>query len=237
MNRCDSSSNSRVNTNQFLQVKAIDECLKLHGLLCPPEFFQFHETLVKFFKKNFHDEIRRLTMDGMSDALSSLSRSQSQTAASSAHYASSSYEQSLRRSVSSASTARFAIPPIQVGQPFNLTPPLNSPIGDGSSATTNVNGAIQSSKQTPLQRHLAHLARHGINGVSSAPGENMASTSLSAESPHNSFVHVGSASSVPQPSGASSYIGSLQSFGSIKGRLSRFGSLSLSFGRRGAKDS
>src|SRR6266540_2633316 len=139
MNRCDSSSNSRVNTNQFLQVKAIDECLKLHGLLCPPEFFQFHETLVKFFKKNFHDEIRRLTMDGMSDALSSLSRSQSQTAASSAHYASSSYEQSLRRSVSSASTARFAIPPIQVGQPFNLTPPLNSPIGDGSRATTNVN--------------------------------------------------------------------------------------------------
>lgn len=238
MNRCDSSSNTSFVSilNQSLQVKTIDECLKLHGLLCPPEFTPFHETLVRFFKKNFHDEIRRLAMDGMSDTMSSMSRSQTVAASSSAHYASSSYEQSLQRSASSASTARFAIPPIQVGHPLNITPPLNSPVGD-SSSTTNINGASQSSKQTPLQRHLAHLARHGINGVSSAPGDNMAATSFSAESPHNSFVHVGSASSVPQASGASSYIGSLQSFGSIKGRLSRFGSLSLSFGRRAAKDS
>jgi dedicator of cytokinesis protein 3 len=208
----------------MFQVKTIDECLKLHGLLCPPEFIPFHEALVKFFRKNFHDEMRRLAMDGLSDyAVSNRSTQQSATGSSS-QYVSSSYEQSVKRSVSSVSTTRFPLPSINVGRVFTVTPPLQSPIIE-----TN-----PSSKQTPLQRHLAHLAKHGMNGVSASLGEN-APISPSTESVRNSFVHVGasSTSTAHQPSGvsaAASYMGSFQSFGS---RLSRLGSLRVTFGRKG----
>lgn len=41
----------------------IDSCLKLHGQLCPPEMLAFHATLEKFFRKNFADEILRLSVD------------------------------------------------------------------------------------------------------------------------------------------------------------------------------
>jgi len=221
------------------QVRVIDSCLKLHGLLCPPEFIPFHETLEKFFKKNFRDEIRRLAVDGMSDSItvSTISRSHNMTSPSS-QYPASTYEQSVNRSLSSASTARFVIPPLNVGRPFNtLAPPLESPVSQGETNGKN----HPSTKQTPLQRHLAHLARHGINGVSSAPGDIGGIDSLSAESPHNSFVNVGngihgnSGTQQSGPSVAASYMGSMGSFGSLKGRFSRFGS--LNFGRRGPSNS
>ncbi|KAF8894918.1 cytoplasmic protein [Gymnopilus junonius] len=206
------------------QVRIIDSCLKLHGLLCPPEFTPFHETLERFFKKNFRDEIRRLVVDSDSITVST-SRSQHMTSAS--QYPSSAYESSIKRSLSSSSTARFQIPPLNVGRSI-LTPTLESPLNPGG-------------KQTILQRHLAHLARHGINGVSSAPGDMAGTDSLSAESPHNSFVNVSNGihgTSAAQASGASvatSYMGSMGSFGSLKGRFSRFGS--LNFGRRGGSHS
>ena len=111
-----------------------------------------------------------------------------------------------------------------------------SPISPVSAVNGSHNNlGLTASKQTPLQRHLAHLARHGINGLSSAPGDIGGSDSLSAESPHNSFVNVGNgihATPTAQISGgsvATSYMGSIGSFGSLKGRFSRFGS--LSFGR------
>ena len=213
------------------QVRIIDSCLKLHGLLCPPEFITFHDALEKFFKKNFRDEIRRLAVDGMSDSItvSTVARSNNNMTSSSSQH---SYEQSVTRSLSTSSTARFVIPPLNVGRSFtNLTPTLESPVSPGGNSSNH-----PSAKQTPLQRHLAHLARHGINGVSSAPDIG-GTDSLSTESPHNSFVNVGNGihgNSGAQQSGASvatSYIGSMGSFGSLKGRFSRFGS--LSFGRRG----
>jgi len=210
------------------QVRTIDSCLKLHGLLCPPDFSRFHETLEKFFKKNFRDEIRRLAVDGSdSITVSTSSRSHNMTVVTTS-YPSSSYEQSMKRSISSFSTARFGIPPIQVGR-LTMTPPLESPI----SAVSGGNISPTVSKQTPLQRHLAHLARHGINGLSSAPGDLIGgSDSLSAESPHDSFVNVGNGiHGTAQMSGASvatSYMGSMGSFGSLKGRFSRFGSLNFS---------
>ncbi|KAF7376035.1 hypothetical protein MSAN_00018300 [Mycena sanguinolenta] len=212
------------------QVVVIDHCMKLHGHLCPPEFIPFHETLEKFFKKNFRDEIRRLGLETAPDPISpSLGpRATSQ-------YPPSAYEQSLKQSMaSSASTTRprvpFFIPPLQLGRSVLGTPPLSprSPMSPPD--------ALPPVKQTPLQRHLAHLARHGINGVSSAPGDTAGSDSLSAESPHNSFVNVGNGvHAVPgaKMSGASVATSkSFTSFGSLKGRFSRFGS--LNFGRRGA---
>ena len=139
----------------------------------------------------------------------------------------------MKRSISSSSTARFGIPPIQVGR-LIMTPPLESPVSPVSGGNGgNISPTV--SKQTPLQRHLAHLARHGINGLSSAPGDLIGgSDSLSAESPHNSFVNVGNGihgTPAAQMSGASvatSYMGSMGSFGSLKGRFSRFGSLNFS---------
>ena len=35
------------------QVRAIDRCMKLHAVLCPQEMQPFHETLERFFQKNF----------------------------------------------------------------------------------------------------------------------------------------------------------------------------------------
>lgn len=218
-----------------IQVRVIDSCLKLHGHLCPPEFTPFHETLEKFFKKNFREEIRRLAVDGLSESITvSPSLKSRNLPASHSQYQSSEYEQSIKRSMSTSSTARaaFVIPPLQLGHP--MTTP-SYPQSSGPSSFT------PPAKQTPLQRHLAHLARHGINGVSSAPGENGGSDSFSVESPHNSFVNVANAihtSSGAQMSGASvvtSQMGSLGSLGSLKGRFSRFGS--LNFGRRGNTNS
>ena len=54
------------------QVQTIDACLKLHKELCPPEMMPFHETLERFFRKNFLDEIRRLSIDVTSRDESSL---------------------------------------------------------------------------------------------------------------------------------------------------------------------
>ncbi|KAF5386256.1 hypothetical protein D9615_002431 [Tricholomella constricta] len=211
------------------QVRVIDSCLKLHGHLCPPEFIPFHETLEKFFKKNFREEIRRLAADGLSETIPP-----SITAGSS--YQQSLYEQSLQRTMSTSSTARgnLVLPPLQLGQ-SSMTPASSSSYPPQSPTSTK--NLPPHFKQTPLQRHLAHLARHGINGVSSAPGESGGSDSLSVESPRNSFVNVANAvhgSTGAQMSGTSvapSHMGSLGSFGSLRGRFSRFGS--LSFGRRG----
>jgi len=211
------------------QVRMIDSCLKLHGLLCPPEFIPFHETLDKFFKKNFRDEIRRLAVD--SDAISvSTTRSQQYS-----YEQTSTYGDSVKRSMSSSSTARYNMPPLNVGRSV-LTPAYDSPISPGAES----NGSPHS-KQTPLQRQIAHLTRHGINGVSSAPGDLAGTDSLSAESPHNSFVNVGNgihstpAAQTSSASVAGSYMGSMGSLGSLRGRFSRFGS--LRFGRSAGSSS
>src|ERR1700761_4298621 len=134
--------------------------MRLHGHLCSPEFIPFHETLEKFFKKNFRDEIRRLGLDVSPDPISpSLGPSHASM------YQTSAYEQSVKQSLTSTvSTTRprvpFFIPPLQLSQPAPMSP--RSPISPADALPP---------KQTPLQRHLAHLARHGINGVSSAPGD------------------------------------------------------------------
>ncbi|KAJ7045388.1 C2 domain in Dock180 and Zizimin proteins-domain-containing protein [Mycena alexandri] len=214
------------------QVVVIDHCMKLHGHLCPPEFIPFHETLEKFFKKNFRDEIRRLGLEASDPISPSLGPRQA------SQYPPSAYEQSVKQSLTSTvSTTRarvpFFIPPLQLGGPVTSPPPMSP------RSPTSPPDAQPPAKQTPLQRHLAHLARHGINGVSSAPGDTGGSDSLSAESPHNSFVNVGNGvHAVPgaKMSGASVATSkSFTSFGSLKGRFSRFGS--LNFGRRGATTS
>jgi dedicator of cytokinesis protein 3 len=216
------------------QVRAIDACLKLYGQLCGQEFLAFHDNLEKLFRQNFQDEIRRLAVDASSnsDQLTVSASVRSDNVAAASQYQRSLYEQSLKRSMSSNSTNRpnATIPLLNVGRP-TLTPPPLSPLSprDGAHATSE----NATSSKTPLQRQLAHLARHGMNGVSSGPRDNGGSDSFSAESPHESFVNVGGngihATSASQASGTS-VINSSRSIGSLKGRFSRFGS--LNFGRR-----
>lgn len=209
-----------------VQVRVIEDCLKLHGQLCPQEMLPFHETLEKFFRKNFQDEIRRLAANRTSDHMTA---SPNHLLPDALQSQASLYEhQPLKRSISTTSTTRppDLVPPLHVGRQPTTTiaaTPL-SPRGVLESPT--------SFKQTPLQRHLAHLARHGITGVSSGPGNNGDSASVSAGSPHDSFVNVGNGLPAAALSNASVSISNLgSSVGSLKGRFSRFGS--LNFGRRG----
>ncbi|KAJ3935174.1 MAG: hypothetical protein NXY57DRAFT_991179 [Lentinula lateritia] len=213
------------------QVQIINSCLRLHGSLCPPEFIPFHETLERFFHKNFGEEIRRLGIDDVADTLTkSPSLKSSTTVNAQSPYQSSVYNGSIARSFSLSSVRRLALPPLQLGR--TLSPPPLSPASPVQSEAP-----IEPLKQTPLQRHLAHLARHGINGVSSGPPDAQSgSDSFSVESPHDSFVNVANGIHPlhTQTSGASmtmsNFGGSLGSLGSLKGRFSRFGS--LNFGRR-----
>lgn len=130
--------------------------------------------------------------------------------------------------------SRFVIPPIQSSLVSSPSLEIQSP-----TSTSNQTLPISNNKQqTPLQRHLAHLARHGITGVASAPGDMVGSDSMSTDSPRNSFINVGnnnnaiqSTSTAQVSASAPSYMGSVGSF-SLRGRLSRFGS--LTFGRRNA---
>lgn len=210
-----------------MQVRVIDHCLKLHGHLCPPEMLPFHETLEKFFRKNFQDEIRRLAVDPSDHMMVSPNH---QLPGASQSQASLYEHQTLKRSMSTSSTSRppYVVPPLHVGRqptPALAIPPL-SPRGGALERQTSF-------KLTPLQRHLAHLARHGITGVSSGPGNNGDSASVSVGSPHDSFVNVANGLPAAALSNASVSISNLgSSVGSLKGRFSRFGS--LNFGRRGA---
>lgn len=86
-------------------------------------------------------------------------------------------------------------------------------------------------RQTPLQRNLAHLARHGMHAISSGPGDSANSDSISAGSPHDSFVNVGTGIPAASTSGTSMVTSNFgNSIGSLRGRISRLGS--LNFGRR-----
>jgi dedicator of cytokinesis protein 3 len=176
----------------------------------------FHETLERFFRKNYHEEIQRLSFEIPAEraATSTLPRPNHSYTASLTHVTSS----------SSASTTRapFSIPPLQLPGP-QLTPP-QSPL------TTFVSTASQPSR---LQKHIAHLARHGMNAVASGPGEGVVDTgiprsdSLSVSSPQGSIVNVTGAAEPPQSNSGSSIMGSIS--GSFKkGRFSRLGTLSFS---------
>lgn len=181
-----------------------------------------HEgTLEKLFRKNFFEEIRRLavgngTGDGRSGAtpvpllLGSPGGSKF-------------YERSANQSLTSVATSRpTQNGPFQLSRPLMTPPPLSPPSGlfspGISMAESQTDG--QSPAQTPLQRHLAHLVRHGFNGVASRPDNDShlshSPPSLNANLPGNA------------PGNAS--IASVTGSGSIKTRLSnKFGS--LTFGR------
>ncbi len=181
---------------------------------------EFHETLEKFFRKNFHEEIQRLSFEIPAERAitSSLSRP---------YHSYASSLTSIVPSSSSASTTRapFAIiPPLQLPG-SHITPP-QSPLTPFPSSAA---------QPTRLQKHIAHLARHGMNAVASGPGEGVVdsavprSDTFSVISPQGSFVNVTGPAEPSSANSGTSIMGSIS--GSLKkGRFSRLGT--LSFARR-----
>ena len=180
----------------------------------------FHETLESFFRKNFDEEIRRLSFEVPTERGIPSSSLQPPDAPS---YASSLADAiSITQSSTSVNRTPFSVssPPVPS---LNVTPPQ-------SPSTSFVGSALQ---PTRLQKHIAHLTRHGMNAVASRPGEGVdgyihRTDSLSIGSPQGSFVNV-TGTAGPSVTNSASLTGS-KSAGSLKGRFSRLGS--LSFGRR-----
>lgn len=203
----------------------IDSCLKLHGQLCPSQMIGFHSTLESFFRKNFQEEIQRLSVDVPPSEAADIRHQQAVTA-------SSPYQQSTNEPQSGGSVkdsgsgtrGQFTGAPLDLARTPLDPPPLT---GHTNGPITGEHAA--SAKQTPLQRHLAHLARHGFNGVASGPRDHTSRDSISEGSPHDSYVN-GTGMPINVQSSASVTGSTLGSIGSLRGRISRFGS--LNFGRR-----
>lgn len=183
-----------------------------------------HEgTLEKLFRKNFFEEIRRLAVgsgivEGRSDA-TPLPTSVGSPVASKPSL----YERSANQSLASVSTSRpTQTGPLQLSRPTMTPRPLSPPSGllsPGIGMAESLDEG-QSPSQTPLRRHLAHLVRHGFNGVSSRPDND----SHLSQSPPSSNANL------PGIAPGSASIASVTGSGSIKTRFSnKFGS--LSFGR------
>lgn len=122
----------------------------------------------------------------------------------------------------------LGVVPVQGG--FLTGSPVLSPASSRSQQENiQFSGEMPQAKQTPLQQRLAHLVRHGFNGVASGPGDIVGADDISEESPRDSFINTGAA--MATLSGAASFTTStMGSIGSIRGRLSKFSS--LNFARR-----
>lgn len=174
----------------------------------------FHSTLETFFRKNFHDEIQRLAVE-------------SHTPDPSLRAAYANLETPTRH-LSVIERKSLEPPPLELSHALSRAPSIShhSTLGAGQSP---IDGNPPT-KQTPLQRGLAHLARHGFNGVASGPGDS-AGSDIEEASPHDSYLN-GAGAPVANLSGAASISTSTMGSvgGSLRGRFSRFGS--LNFGRR-----
>ncbi|KAG8846100.1 hypothetical protein FRB96_002079 [Tulasnella sp. 330] len=136
-------------------VRVIGRCLALHNSLCSPEMRSFQNILERFFRKNFADEIERLNM----------------------------VDEPLDEAPTQPLPNR--LPYITSAQPYDIDP-SSSPTtpafnigGGGNYRFSSLDSRSQRrgsrdfesfgrKMQTPLQRNLAHLARHGLNGVASS---------------------------------------------------------------------
>jgi len=211
--------------------RIVERCIKLHGELCPEEMLQFHETLERFFQKNFHDEIQRLPSETSGTPMGSpngyahtrATRSPTSTAPSARET-----PRTLNSSPSSRGGSRGAMAVSRGAPSLYASSHLSQPYSDASTIHA------QPHTQTPLQKNLAHLARHGMNGMSLT--SDVGSSSSATPAPH----HAKSPSSsdpaliVGSPTGAQNgYPVSTFSRGtslagaanSISERLSRFGSI------------
>jgi dedicator of cytokinesis protein 3 len=225
-----------------LQVRVIDSCLKLHSDLCPQEMLPFHEAMERMFRKNFQDEIHHIQTEDTGDLdTGTLQDGQSIRKSFSSHYQTSLHNAAgaRRKAAQVVKTQRspYVIPPLQLGR-TDLDPSPISPVPPRSSRSNSTISVPRApgSKQTPLQKHLAQLARYGMNAVSSGPGDRSitgnSDTQSDGGSPRNS-INASEPALGTVVSGVSlvaSHNGSVNSH-QLRGRFSRFGS-GFNFGRK-----
>ncbi|GJJ06217.1 hypothetical protein Clacol_000407 [Clathrus columnatus] len=201
------------------QARVLDACLKLHGQICPQEMLPFHETLERLFQKNFSEEIIRLPLESVADV------KEFPEPIFPASYTPGSLQNNLLRERSESSFPERSVisSPIHGGKSTPALTPV-SPTASYNALSVNANDSGRR-QQTPLQRHLAHLARYGMTGVSSGPGDRQplnGSDEHSASSFRESSVNLNGAG--PAHSGVSlTHSGS----GSLRTALRKFGSLNL----------
>lgn len=197
----------------------------------------FHQTLERFFRKNFLEEITRLGLEEhQADFTSTLLTRSGQNPSSPSLFTGevefSNHGHHLQRGGSiSVGRPSFSLATASLAGVNGVPPPPRSP----------QEGATVKRSQTHLQRNLAYLTKYGMNAVASGPGDEGRDTlSQGSEGPDNqtdTFVTVsnpGLSSTSPRDNfGVISQTTSTGS-GSInevaKRGLSRLGS--LSFGRQ-----
>ncbi|KZT56696.1 hypothetical protein CALCODRAFT_483819 [Calocera cornea HHB12733] len=157
------------------QVRVMARCLQLHGRLCPYDMQPFHQTLEKFFRKNFHEEIQRLPavttaeLNGVRSSPGELFSPATEVF--DAMSMTSIGQDTRKRSLSSGQV--ITLPPIQ---PVSHIP-LDASMYTRSSASIDArrpeepNALALKPSLTPLQRHVAHLSRNGIQGLSAGPND------------------------------------------------------------------
>lgn len=157
------------------QAHVINSCLKLHGSLCAPEMMSFHETLMRFFRTNFHDEILRLPPEPQPE-LDEDTNGPGQSGYEAPE------EWNRLRSNSTIiplnGTGVQQIPTTTIGQPSFYIPPLafGQVPGAGIPAPPPTPGGSRfyhgpSQTQTVLQRNLARLTKYGMSSITSGPGD------------------------------------------------------------------
>lgn len=196
----------------------------------------FHEAMERMFRKNFHEEIQQISSEDRNDGTETgtLHDRRSIRKSTSSHYQASLHNAagSRRKAAQNVKAQRspFVIPPLQLGR-TDLDPSPISPVprSSRSNSTSSIPRASVS-KQTPLQKHLAQLARYGMNAVSSGPGDRSingnSDTQSDSGSPRNSIGNAsetGLGAAVSGISLAASQNGSINSH-QLRGRFSRFGS-------------
>lgn len=179
----------------------------------------FHETLEHLFQKNFSEEILRLPLESAVDV-----REYSEPISPFA-YTPNPFRNNLQHKPSQSSFPEQSVvsSPTRAVPDKSLTTPLSP-----SASYSPLNGTDSSGRrqQTPLQRHLQHLARYGMTGVSSGPGDRQplsGSDGHSASSNRESSVNLMNGGG-PAHSGVSL---SHSASGSLRTALRKFGSLNL----------
>ncbi|KAG8760434.1 hypothetical protein FRC14_003131 [Serendipita sp. 396] len=193
------------------QARVIDQCLKIHGALCAPEMISFHDTLMRFFRTNFHDEIQRLPVEENAEAETDingkasglLTRGQYERGGVGEWPEQSGRPSSTSITINGTSGPQvattlvgqgsFTIPPLAFGQVPGAGIPAPPPTPGGSIFLTDPTR----NTQTPLQRNLARLTRYGMSSITSGPGdrsnmpERHVTSDVDATSQQGSMINVG----------------------------------------------
>jgi dedicator of cytokinesis protein 3 len=188
----------------------------------------FHETLTRFFRTNFHDEIQRLPVEGISgleDELPINAGLRSPTRPSQdgggvddwpgRHMRSDSLTATMSMTnggsfppaTAIVGNPSFYLPPLAFGQVPGAGVPPPPPVPTGSTGPNRQTNTGRTTAQTPLQRNMARLTRYGMSSITSGPGDRTGQTEKTivgseeeATSPQGSLINVGQPGAAPSVS-------------------------------------